>query len=82
MNFHLFNDDHLPLIDKVKENTTQFDELNEIISRSGTQSEIDSNIFFIEDYTKQYSYIIRQELKGRKKSKAILFITLKSKKNS
>ncbi len=80
LNFHLFDEIHLPLIDKVKENTAQFDELNEIIERSGTQSEVDSNIFSIEDYTKQYSYIIRQELYGRKGNKAYLFITLKSKK--
>lgn len=80
LNFHLFDSQHLPLIDKVKENTTQFDELNDIILKSGTRSEIDSAIFFIEDYTKQYSYIIRQELEGRGNSKAVLFITLKSKK--
>ena len=80
LNFHLFNDKHIPIIDKVKENTIQFDELNEIILKSGTRSEIDSNIFFIEDYSKQYSYIIRQEINGRKGSKAVLFITLKSKK--
>ncbi len=80
LNFHLFNEQHLPLIDKVKENTTQFDELNDIIQKSGTRSEIDSTIFFIEDYTKQYSYIIRQKLKGRGDSEAVLFITLKSKK--
>ncbi len=80
LNFHLFDEQHLPLIDKVKENTTQYDELNSIIQKSGTQSEIDSSIFFIEDYTKQYSYIIRQELEGRRGKKAILFITLKSKK--
>ncbi len=80
LSFHLFNENHLPLIGKVKEETKQFDELNNIILNSGKASEIDSNIYYIEDYTKQYSYIIRQELRGKDSSKAILFVTLKSKK--
>ncbi len=80
LDFHLFNAQHLPLIDKLKDSTSQFDELNSILENSGIASEIDSNIFFIDDYAKQYNYIIRQEIEGKNGAKAILFCTLKSKK--
>ncbi len=80
MKFNLFNEDHIPLIDKRNETTNLYDELQRIIDQSGKVSEIDSNIYFISDYAKQYSYIIRQEIYGRDSTKAILFCTLKSKK--
>ena len=80
INFHLFDEAHLPLIDKLKASTTQYDELDEIIERAGTVSELDSNIFFIDDYTKQYNYIIRQEVVSKTGAKGVLFCTLKSKK--
>ena len=80
ISFHLFDATHLPLIDKLKANTTQYDALNGIIERAGTLSELDSNIFFIDDYTKQYNYIIRQEILSKNGIKGVLFCTLKSKK--
>ena len=78
--FHLFSSEHLPLIDKLKVSTAQYDELDEILGRSGTVSDLDSNIFFIDDYSKQYNYIIRQEITSKNGTKGILFCTLKSKK--
>ena len=80
LSFHLFDESHLSLIDKLQESTLQFDELNAIVLKSGLQSEIEPNIFFIDDYTGQYNYIIRQELTGKNGTKATLFCTLKSKK--
>lgn len=80
IDFHLFDGDNLSLIDKSKSSTTQHDELNEIIKRSGTRSELDSNIYFIDDYSKQYNYIIRQEIVSKNGAKGVLFCTLKSKK--
>ncbi|HIP33006.1 MAG TPA: GHKL domain-containing protein [Crocinitomicaceae bacterium] len=80
LDFHLFSEQHLPLIEKLKDSTAQFDELNSIVENSGIASEIDSNIFFIDDYTKQFNYIVRQEITGKDGTKAILFCTLKSKK--
>lgn len=79
MEFNLFNSEHLPLIDKRKEGTELYDELQEIIDRSGTLSEIDSNISFIHDHTRHYSYIIRQEVLTKDSTLGILFCTLKSK---
>lgn len=80
LHFHLFNENHLPLIDKLQANTSQFDDLNEIVLSSGVPSTIDSNIYFIDDYKNQYNYIIKQELYGKDSTKAIFFCTLKSKK--
>ncbi|MGB0914711.1 MAG: ATP-binding protein [Crocinitomicaceae bacterium] len=80
MEFHLFSQELLPLIDKRKEGTAQYDELQGILDRSGTVSEIDSNVYFINDYTNQYSYVIKQELEGKNGEPGILFCTLKSKK--
>ena len=78
--FHLFNSKQFPLIDRRKEGTEQYDELQEIIIRSGTVSEIDSNVYFINDYTNQFSYVIRQEIIGKNGDIGVLFCTLKSKK--
>lgn len=80
LSFNLFNEDHIPMIDRRNENTTLYDDLQRIIDASGKVSEIDSSIYFINDYTKQYSYIIRQEIYSRDSLLGILFCTLKSKK--
>ena len=80
MEFNLFNEEHLALIDQSKKETELYDQLQEIVVRSGTPSEIDTNVFLIHDHTKHYSYIIRQELYGNDSTLAILFCTLKSKK--
>ncbi|NRA12788.1 MAG: hypothetical protein HRT57_12595, partial [Crocinitomicaceae bacterium] len=80
MKFSIYDEAHLPLIDKRKNTTEDYDHLQDIIDSSGVSSEIDSNIYFISDYSEQFSYVIRQELLGRDSTKAILFCTLKSKK--
>lgn len=80
LSFNLFNEDHIPMIDKRNENTNLYDDLQRIIDISGKMSEIDSSIYFINDYTKQYSYIIRQEIYSKDSVLGILFCTLKSKK--
>jgi len=80
LSFNLFNEDHIPLIDKRNEDTGLYDDLQRIIDVSGKMSEIDSSIYFINDYTKQYSYIIRQEIYSKDSVLGILFCTLKSKK--
>lgn len=80
MEFHLFNNEHQEIIDKGKKSTELFESLEEIIDRSGIPSAIDSNIIFINDNVKYYSYVIRQELYGKDSTRAILYCTLKSKK--
>ncbi len=79
MKFSLFNAQHLPIVDRVEMSTREYDALQKIINRSGVPSEIDSSIYFISDYSNQYSYVIRQEIESED-STAILFCTLKSTK--
>lgn len=81
MSFNLFDGENKPLVVDRNDSGALFDELQDIIERAGEASELDSNIFFINDYTDQYSYIIRQELEGKNGERhATLFCTLKSKK--
>lgn len=80
MNFNLFDMEGLSLIAGGDNDEDAFAELNEIITKHGLESEIDSNVFFISDYTDQYSYIIRQPIHVGDTLKAMLFCTLKSKK--
>ena len=80
MEFSIYDEEHLPLIDKRNYTTEDYNGLQNIIDSSGVSSEIDSNIYFISDYREQFSYVIRQELLGNDSTKAVLFCTLKSKK--
>ena len=80
MNFFLFDKKGNSLISGVENHNKVYQDLNEIIGHHGKASEIDPNIFFITDYTDQYSYIIRQPLKESDTTGAILFCTLRSKK--
>ena len=81
MSFSLFDTDQKPLIEYRKDPNELYTELQRIIDKSGVPSEIDPNIYFISDYSGQYSYIIRQPLTSKDTTaSAVLFCTLKSKK--
>ncbi len=81
MSFSLFDSDQKPLIEYRKDPDELYAELQSIVDKSGIPSELDENIYFISDYSGQFSYIIRQPLKSQDtKASAILFCTLKSKK--
>lgn len=80
MNFFLFDKKGNSLISGVENHTKVYHDLNEIIRNHGKESEIDPNIFFITDYTDQYSYLIRQPLKASDTTGAVLYCTLRSKK--
>lgn len=81
MSFSLFDADKKPLIEYRKDPNALYNELQSIVNKSGVPSEIDTNIYFISDYTGQYSYIIRQPLTSADTTAtAVLFCTLKSKK--
>jgi two-component system nitrogen regulation sensor histidine kinase NtrY len=80
MGFHLFNQNHESLFNYQSQKTTEYDDLNRIIIRHGSPSEIDTNLFFISDYTGHYSYIIRQPLFTNDSTQVLLMCTLKSKK--
>lgn len=81
MSFSLFDSQQQPLIEYRKDPDELYSELQAIIDKSGVPSELDSNIYFISDYSGQYSYIIRQPIQAKDTAaSAILFCTLKSKK--
>jgi len=80
MSFNLFNTDRISVINPSENGSKTFDEFNQIVLLHGNKSEIDSNIYFINDYTGHYSYIIKQPLFAEDSSQFTLFCTLKSKK--
>lgn len=81
MNFSLHNENQESLIQYRKDPSEGYKELERIIERSGSPSEINGNIYYIEDHSAQLSYIIRQKLYNKDSTNtAVLFCTLKSKK--
>ena len=80
MSFNLFDTNHFSVISPSINKGNPYQELTQIIESHGARSEIDSNIFFIKDYTGHYSYIIKQPLWNQDSVKMELICTLKSKK--
>lgn len=79
--FFIFKENKESLLSIQGSNPTEvYEGFTELIINNGEQSKINPSVYFIKDYTRQYSYIIRQELSGKNSEKAILFVTLKSKK--
>jgi signal transduction histidine kinase len=76
----LFDTTGNSLIAGVENHKKVYTDLNEIINNHGKKSEIEPDIFFIQDYTDQYSYIIRQPVVKTDTSQALLYCTLRSKK--
>jgi two-component system nitrogen regulation sensor histidine kinase NtrY len=81
MNFFLFDKYGQSLISEdTNKQITYFNDLENLVTKHGIPSEIDSNIFYISDHSGQFSYIIRQEIAGKDSTKSLFFCTLKSKK--
>jgi len=78
--FHLFDENHLPIIDKRQLNTNDYDKIVQLISENGEQSALDENIFYINGNIDQFSYIIKQTIYNKDSLSATLICTLKSKK--
>ena len=78
--FFMFNKDSEPVLNYKNVPASRLITLQSIINKHSITSEIDSNIFFIKDFTSQYSYIIRQPIYAADSTKALLFCALKSKK--
>jgi two-component system, NtrC family, nitrogen regulation sensor histidine kinase NtrY len=80
LNFNLFDTLGASLIADESQNFT-YPDILDLIAKHGTSSEVNANMYFIKDYTDQYSYIIKQRLyEGDKPLNGILVCTLKSKK--
>jgi two-component system nitrogen regulation sensor histidine kinase NtrY len=80
IDFFMFNTKKEAVINYKDVPTSRIAYLETIINKHSATSEIDSNLFFIKDFTSQYSYIIRQPIFTQDSSKALLFCALKSKK--
>lgn len=81
MSFNLFSSNHKSIINPLEDDSkSDFEELNQIVERNGSPSEIDPNIYFINDYIGHYSYIIRQPIYDVDSNQFTLFCALKSKK--
>lgn len=78
--FFLFGEKNQSLLKIQTDPKKQLNYLNNIIEKHGVASRISSTIFYISDYTNQYSYVIRLNLIGKHNEKATLYVTLKSKK--
>ncbi|MBM3451632.1 MAG: GHKL domain-containing protein [Bacteroidetes bacterium] len=77
MNFNLFDSIGGPIV--TKENL-KFKEINSLIKEHCIPSTLDSNIYYVSDYTEQLSYVILQPFYNDENVKFYLFVTLKSKK--
>ncbi len=80
MGFNLFDENNQSLIISKSNKEDDFNELNSILKKHGSISEIDSNLYFINDYTGHFSYISKQPLYKADSSILYLFCTFKSKK--
>lgn len=78
--FFFFNAKLEPVVNYKNVPGSRLSTLESIINKHSATSEIDSNIFFIKDFTSQYSYIIRQPILDDEGGKALLFCGLKSKR--
>ncbi len=80
LSFFFFDYQNESVIRYSKENRNTYEYMAELTKNHGTPSEIDSNMYFINDYTNQFAYIIQQPIFDQDSLKGTLFCTLKSKK--
>ena len=79
--FYLFNNENTSLINYTDIQSNNLSNLELIIHRHSLPSTLDNRMFYIKDYTSQYSYIIRQEIINQSKDTiGSLYCALKSKK--
>lgn len=81
LEFNLFNEQKELIVEDRKDNGKRFQELDKIINESGVPVNEENNLFFISDQKEQLSYLIKLPIEGKNnENKAMLFVTLKSKK--
>ena len=79
--FYLYDNAKNSLINYANVQSNNLENLEVIINRHSLPSELDGRMFYIKDYTSQYSYIIRQEIRNSSdKIIGTLYCALKSKK--
>lgn len=78
--FYLYNTQKISRINYANFQTNNLSNLESIISRHSLPSEKDNRLYYIKDYTSQYSYIIRFEVYESNVCMGTLYCALKSKK--
>ncbi|MFN5442706.1 MAG: ATP-binding protein [Crocinitomicaceae bacterium] len=79
--FYLYDNSKNSLINYNEIQSNNFEKLEVIINRHSLPSQMDGRMFYIKDYTSQYSYIIRMDIKNsEEKIMGTLYCALKSKK--
>ena len=79
--FYLYDNAKNSLINYNEIQSTNLEKLEVIINRHSLPSEMDGRMFYIKDYTSQYSYIIRMDIKNENNETiGTLYCALKSKK--
>ena len=80
LSFFFFEPDGTPLIDYISNQSKTKDEIVNLIDIHSTASSIAENLYFVNDYYNQLSYIGRKEIIRSDSSKLNFYILFKSKK--
>lgn len=79
--FYLFDASNVPLTNRDKQETANVAYLEKVLNRHSKLSEIDSNVFYIKDYTSQLSYIAKLNIYNADSSNSLkLYCTFKTKR--
>ncbi|MCE3296746.1 MAG: hypothetical protein K0R65_2460 [Crocinitomicaceae bacterium] len=79
--FYLFNEKNEPVINYTSRQSTSKEYLENILQKHSKLSEIDSQFFFVKDYTSQLSYIGKQVFFNADSTRSLqLYTSLKSKR--
>jgi len=80
LTFYLFGEDEEMVMDFGSFQLKDFSRFNDIITKSGQQSDIDTTLYFIKDYTDKLTYISRLEVSRADTTVGYLITELRSKK--
>lgn len=80
LNFNYFDRDSLPADIRINKSKTEFERLDKLKRNKGVPSKINSNIYFIPDFSQQINYMISQSVKFQDSLIGYFYVTLRSKK--
>ncbi len=80
ISYYIFDSINQNISDNYNVNSRLFDDFEAVKAYHSIPSDLAKNIYFVQDYIAQYSYIIKKPIYNRRKLKGTLICTLKSKK--
>jgi len=80
LNFHLFDHQKTRVTDYSNIGTVSYKDLHEIVQQSGKRSSINSNIYYIKDYSEKLSYLIDYPIIENDSLFGYLIVEMRSKK--